>query len=234
MNHPCKDWIDWKNYEVKSNYDLDLHIRFHGLKARDADDHEKCLRWEINRTRIFKDPKFKPSDPIWFPFYIDSFPEEPYLAHEYKIRSEWTYFQGIKDDTEDLFKEDLGTNYEVDLGFYKGKLYRERVPVSLNIDPRWNLEKLISLIRKQSGEVFKRVERGKLELEKEGYVFLEKHRDPKPISTLKKNLKALGHYRIGECMILGWNKKRFEKIYGLDTYGTEKSYRENILKHIDI
>ena len=234
MDHPNSDWIDWEKYNVKSDYDLDLHIRFRGLKARDADDHEKCLRWEINRTRLFKDNTFKPSNPIWFPFYVGSFPEKPYLAHDYKTRSEWTYFEGVKDDTEDLFKEDHGTNYEVDMGFYKGKIHRERVSVSLNIDPRWNLEKLISLVRKQSGEVFNRVEKGKLELEKDGFVFLKKHGDPKSISTLKRNLKALSHYRIGECMTLGWSKERFMKIFGAGTYGTEKSYRENILKYVKI
>ncbi len=46
------------------------------------------------------------------------------------------------------------------MGFYKGKIHRERVSVSLNIDPRWNLEKLISLVRKQSGEVLIGLKRG--------------------------------------------------------------------------
>ena len=232
MNHPCKDWIDFETFEVRKEYDLDMHIRFKGLKQRDSDDYEKCLRWEFNRSKIFKGETCEHSGTIWFPFYVSSFPEKPYLSHDYETRSSWPYFEGVADDSDDLFKEDHGTNYEVDLGFYKGKIFRERVPITLQIDPRWNSEKLISLIRKQSRAIFEKVELGKKEIENEGYPFYEKTKEFKPISTLKKNLKALGHYRIGECMNLGWKLNRFEKIYGKDTYKTEKIYREKILKYV--
>jgi hypothetical protein len=232
MNHPSQEWIDFATYEVKEECDLDRHIRFKGLKQRDADDYEKCLRWEFNRSNIFKGEPYDQKDPIWFPFYVSSFPEDSYLSHDYKTRSSWTYFEGVVDDSDDLFKQDHGTNYEVDLGFYKGKIFRERVPITLQIDPRWNSEKLISLIRRQSEAIFQKVELGKKEIEDEGYPFYEKTRESKPISTLKKHLKALGHYRIGECMNLGWKLERFEKIYGKDTYQTEKIYRENILKYV--
>jgi len=236
MDHPSKEWIDWENYDVRSEYNLDIHVRFNGLKLKDADDHEKCLRWEFNRTRLFEDDSFKAQNPIFFPFYVSSFPEIPYLEHDYKTRSDWNYFEGIEDDSEDLFihdEKDSATTYEIDMGFFKGKIRKARVPVTLKIDPRWSSEELIEIIRKQSEVIFAKVDFKKKEYESQGYEFFEKpQKIARPISTLKKILKALGHYRIGECMQLGWTLERFKKIYGESTYYTEKIYRESILKYI--
>jgi hypothetical protein len=58
-NHPSTEWIDWEKHEVFEDYNLELDIRFKGLKSRDAEDHEKCLRWELARTRIFKEEKYE-------------------------------------------------------------------------------------------------------------------------------------------------------------------------------
>ena len=229
MDHPNVEWIDWSTYEVKEQYNLDVNVRFNGLRSRDESDHEKCLWWEIYRTRIFKDNSYEPIDPNHFPFYLSTFPDKPYLEHDYMIRSKWGPVKVAEEVLDDLFEEINGTNYEVDHGSFKSKVLRERLPLVLQVNPSWSIEKLISLIRKQNGRVSEKVKTAKKDLENDGYVFDESQSNQKRISTHKKNLKALGHYRIGECMNLGWNYSRFKKVYGPSTYRTEKSYRENLL-----
>lgn len=231
MNHPSPEWIDWNTFEIKDGYDLDINIRFVGLKARDSEDHEKCLWWEIYRTKIFKDESFENDEPNRFPFYVSSFPEKSYLEHDYKIRSKWRPVDDSEEIIDDLFEEISGTNYEVDHGICKSKILRERVPLVLQVNPKWGTEKLISLLRKQSATVSSKLESAKKELEKEGYIFDEQQKNPKHISTHKKNLKALGHYRISECMNLGWKYERYKKIYGASTYKSEKTFRENLLTY---
>ena len=34
MNHPSPEWIDWNTFELKDDWDLDINIRFVGLKLR--------------------------------------------------------------------------------------------------------------------------------------------------------------------------------------------------------
>ena len=132
--------------DVKNGYNLDIHIRFEGLKKRDKADHEKCLWWELYRTRIFKDESFKPHDSNWFPFYVSSFPKKAYLSHDYNTRSRWKPFEGAKENYEDLIPKNSKNNYELDDGFFKNKIFQGRVPLVLQVDPNWNVEKIIALI----------------------------------------------------------------------------------------
>ena len=51
-NHPSPVW-------TRSTRNIDRDIRFKGLTAKDAQDHDLCFEWEFNRTKYFLDEDFR-------------------------------------------------------------------------------------------------------------------------------------------------------------------------------
>ena len=228
MNHPADDWKDDETFKLSKDKEcfLDRDIRFANLG--DAEDHRRCFEWEYVRTRIFKGQEF--GDEIFkqmYPFYVKSFPDKPYKSHDPKQRATWVDVIGASnhDYAEELLMPDLGTNEEVDLGFYKGKIPSTKVGVELYINPDWSKKKFLDLVEKQATQIFDSAESEKKHLESQGYVFPKKD-NTRPKSYWQKCLKALGHYRLLECVNL---REQFViEAYGRDAYSEEKIYRREI------
>ena len=232
MDHPSKDWKDVKTQDLFKDKQrekiLDHHIRFGGLIKGDERDHEMCFLWEFNRTRIFMKQKVEGdgSDTI-FPFYIDSFYEKPYMSHPPKERKAWKFvkYENTFNYEEDLLHPFLGTNEEVELGDFKGKLPTYKAPVTLYINPTWNKTKFRSLVSDQTDKIYRMLESKKQYLERRGYIFAPGD-DTQPIRTWDKLLKALGHYRLYKC--IGLEEHLVRHWYGDDSYIDEKTMRREI------
>tara|TARA_B100000989_G_scaffold273901_1_gene232351 strand:+ start:285 stop:1013 length:729 start_codon:yes stop_codon:yes gene_type:complete len=230
MDHPNSSWKDdttWNLKKEKIRF-LDRDIRFNDLG--DSEDHRKCFEWEYVRTRIvlghkFKDKLLKQS----YPFYVKSFPNKPYKSHAPKQRATWVDFEGPNSYNweEDLFYPLLGTTEDVDLGCYKGKLLSYKAGVTLYLNPNWSEKKLLELVKAQSQSIHSMLEYEKKNLEKKGYIFPKKDKS-RPMTYWKKRLKALGHYRLLECVNL--NERFTLDSYGSDAYSEEKVYRREIRK----
>ena len=230
MDHPSKEWKDqqtWNLSKDKKRF-LSRDIRFDGLG--DADDHRKCFEWEYIRTRLFKGHSFEmESVKEMYPFYLGSFPSKAYKSHSSKVRKSWAGILGTntKNWEDDLLVPYLGTNEEVDLGFYKGKLLGYKAGVTLYLNPNWSKEKFLNLVEKQTESIYSLLAVEKEALERKGYIFPKKEKS-RPKSYWKKKLKALGHYRLLECVDL---KERFAiETFGKDAYTEEKVYRREIRK----
>jgi hypothetical protein len=230
MDHPSEDWKDydtWSLAKSKKRY-LGRDIRFEGLG--DAEDHRKCFQWEYVRTRLFKGEKFEDKNiDLVHPFYIETFPQKPYMSHAPKVRSKWTYVKGENGHNweEDLLVPFLGSTEEVDLGFFKGKLPSYKADIHIHINPNWTKEHFLKLVDQQKDRIYEVLRSRVRDLEAKGYVFPEK-KDNRPKSHWKAKLKALGHYRLLECVNLS---ERFViDAYGGDAYKNEKVYRREISK----
>jgi len=228
MEHPNSDWKDeetWKLCQDKIRY-LDRDIRFNGLG--DAEDHRKCFEWEYIRTRQFFGHKFEGEHvDQTFPFYLKSFPDKPYKSHSPKQRASWLGMTDVNTHNweEDLLTPYLGSNEEVDLGFYKGKLPSYKAGVTLYLNPNWSKEKFLKLVKAQSKSIYSMLESEKKELATKGYVFPKKDKS-RPKAYWQKKLKALGHYRLLECVNL---KEQFAlEAYGKGSYSGERVYRREI------
>jgi hypothetical protein len=238
MNHPCKDWHDTRTYDLKKEKQahliLDKQIRFKGLTKGDERDHEMCFQWEFNRTRKFLDQTIEDEkNHDLFPFYIDSFPDKPYLSHSPKIRSTWRF---IKEENtfnyeEDLLHPFLGTNEEVDLGFMKGKLLSYKVPLTLHINPSWNKTKFRSLVREQTDNIYRALESEKKYYEGKGYIFALPD-NTQPIRYWSRMLKALGHFRLLKCV--GLDEDRVRHWYGEDCYDDEQTIKREIKRSLPV
>lgn len=236
MNHPCKDWHDSKKRDLKSskrsNAILDKNIRFKGLSNGDERDFEMCFLWEYDRTRKFLGKKIEDeSMPELFPYYVDSFPDKPYLSHSLKVRQSWRFVKEAStfNHEEDLLHPFLGTNEEVDLGFMKGKLQSYKVPLTLYINPSWNKTKFRTLVREQTDNIYKALESEKRYYERNGYEFAPSH-DFQPIRHWSRMLKALGHYRLFKCV--GLDEDRVRYWYGDDCYMDDKTIKRELRKSL--
>lgn len=230
MNHPNSNWKDQETWKLKKEMTrfLDRDIRFSGLS--DTDDYRKCFIWEYSRTRIFHGHQFNEQHiEKMFPHYVKTFPDKPYKSHSPKVRNSWKemMWETGHDWEHDLLQPYLGTTEIIDLGFYKRKTPSLKVDVTLYINPHWPKQKLLKLVEQQSKRIYGTLESTKKTLQKKGYEFPEK-KETRPKSYWKKNLKALGHYRLAECVNL-------KELYILDSYGKgayseEKIYRREIRK----
>lgn len=236
MNHPSSDWNDPKKRDLKkgkqSDSILDKNIRFKGLINGDEKDFEMCFRWEYDRTRMFlglntKDEKI----PDIFPYYVDSFPDKPYLSHSPKERQTWRFAKNENtfNYEEDLLHPFLGTNEEVDLGFMKGKLLSYKVPLTLYINPSWNKTKFRTLIREQTENIYRALESEKRYYERKGYEFAPSY-DFQPIRHWSRMLKAIGHYRLLKCV--GLDEERVRHWYGDDCYIDDKTIKRELRKSL--
>ena len=228
MDHPSKEWKDeetWNLSKSKKRF-LSRDIRFDDLG--DSDDHRKCFEWEYIRTRLFKGDSFDTeSVKEVYPFYLKSFPSKAYKSHSLKVRKSWADIldANTKNWEDELLIPFLGSNEEVDLGFCKDKLLSYKAGVTLYLNPNWSKEKFLKLIADQTNSIFSMLEDEKRALERLGYVFPSKDTS-RPKSYWKKKLKALGHYRLIECVDL---KEKFAiETYGKDAYYEEKVYRREI------
>ena len=230
MNHPSSDWKDEDTWNLKTEMTrfLDRDIRFSGLL--DAEDHRRCFIWENLRTRLFLGHEFNQENiEQMFPFYIKTFPEKPYKSHAPKQRVGWLEMKNANTHNweDDLLTPSLGTIEQVDLGFYKGKLPSAKVDVTLYINPHWPKQKLLKLVERQSDAIFGMLDSNKQALERKGYEFPEKKKT-RPKSYWQKLLKALGHYRLAECVDL--KESYVLDAYGKGAYSEEKVYRREIRK----
>lgn len=230
MDHPDTNWKDeetWKLRKDKARY-LDRDVRFNGLG--DAEDHRKCFDWEYVRTRLFLGHKFEGEHVDQrFPFYLKSFPAKPYKSHPLKQRAGWTDMTGesTHEWQDELLTPGLGTNEEVDLGSFKGKIPSYKAGVTLYLNPNWPKEKFLQLVKDQTNAIFGTLGSEKSALERKGYVFPQRDKS-RPQTFWKKCLKALGHYRLLECVNL---KEQFAlEAYGKGAYSEEKVYRREIRK----
>ncbi|HAE12398.1 MAG TPA: hypothetical protein DCG39_12220 [Opitutae bacterium] len=232
MKHPDSDWKDEETWNLRKDkiVYLDRDIRFNGLE--DAEDHRKCFEWEYIRTRMFFGHKFEGEHvDQMFPFYLKSFPEKPYKSHAPKQRASWLDMAGENTHNweDDLLTPFLGTNEEVDLGFYKGKLLSYKAGVTLHLNPNWSKEKFLRLVKAQSESIYGMLESEKKALELKGYVFPKKDKS-RPKAYWRKRLKALGHYRLLECVNL---KEQFVlEAYGKGAYLEERVYRREIVENL--
>ena len=130
---------------------------------------------------------------------------------------------------DDLLTPSLGTNKEEDWGFYKGKLLSYKAGVTLHLNPNWSKEKFLKLVEAQTESIYSMLESEKKALEREGYVFPKKEKS-RPKAYWSKRLKALGHYRLLECVNL--KEQYVLEAYGKGAYAEEKVYRREIVENL--
>ena len=235
-NHPSSEWKDWDSSSgLVEGKNLNRDIRFNGLIPDDCDDHEKCFLWEYNRTRIAMGVGAEEENlDMLFPFYVESFPDEPYESHASEQRREWCTVKDCHDSPDKLFVEDLGTKEEVDIGSFKGKLPSSKAPVTLYLNPNWSKQKVRRLVKEQMDAIFNMLNSRKRLLEEDGYVFEVKSKS-RPMSYWKTRLKLLGHYRLNECVGLSWLNTM--KAFGEKPYEVDAKYRtlvKALLPHLSL
>ena len=140
---------------------------------------------------------------------------EAYLEHDYKVRQKWTIVQGEK--TED-FEEDLFRPF-AHLS-EKGKECVHKIPLTLYINPSWNKTKFRGLIREQTDEIYRRLFSAGDIIEEMGFETIAPD-DSQNIRYWKRKLKALGHFRLRNCVDL--DEEYVRKWYGDDSYHDKES-----------
>ena len=97
--------------------------------------------------------------------------------------------------------------------------------VTLYMNPNWSKEKFLKLVEAQSKSIYSMLESERKTLERKGYVFAKKDKS-RPKAYWSKRLKALGHYRLLECVNL--KEQDVLEAYGKGAYAEEKVYRREI------
>jgi hypothetical protein len=234
MDHPSKEWKNGKTQDLLEdktrNKVLNYHFRFKGLV--DENDYIKCLVWEQFRTEIFLKlrKQFKASS---FPYSVEGFPSRPYLSYSNRERSKWQLShlpKSPKDDLNNLLLSHLGSKEEIVLSeCEKGAVVCHtptlKIPIELHVHPYWDAHRLVKLFKEQVVPIMEKVKSNQRELEERGHVVLELQ-ERKPIKTLKKSLKLLGHFRLDHCVDVDHYK--FKTLYGDDYYTDESSMKRDI------
>ena len=186
-----------------------------------------------------------------FPYNVNYFPRYPYLKYKYGTRSKWNYdpteyrkkyarkvlFEGLVGDREP--RDYYGGKVQLIDGVKKivskldkQKLITRTVPITLHIDPLVKPEFSKQTIVNNFDGVMDRAKMKKVEMEKEGYVFMSEGEiqeakklerefvefgggiyspyDPiyksKKLNQYNSAIQFLGIYRLLECEGLKWNE----------------------------
>jgi hypothetical protein len=186
-----------------------------------------------------------------FPYNVKYFPQYPYLKYKYSTRSKWYYDPtegGKKFARKMLFSGLIGTNQDEDHTVQKfevingekklvlaksgGKIISRTVPITLHIDPLVDPKISKQVIIDNFDGVMDMAQMKKIEMEKDGFVFMSKKQIPEsrkaeretaefhigiyspfdPIHKSKKlnqynsAMQFLGLYRLLECKGLKWHE----------------------------
>jgi hypothetical protein len=236
MDHPSKEWKDRKTQDLltekQTDEILDHHFYFKSCKS--PKDYEDCFIWELNRTREYFELKYEQKKTVpkeliidrheenalsvkielkdltdVYPFYIDEFPQIPYLSIPYEVRCK---FSSRKGENVNVSGGDSEANYE-NLLLPMELSDIQKIPIELHIDLQWGKTKTSDLFKAQWNEIAEKLDLNKQDLLGDKSRIEVKYLDhtegeadvESDGSSYAKKLKLLGHLRLIRCVGLDFD-----------------------------